>query len=208
MSNPQALHSAFGGRAALQAALIIGLATAAGAISAAARGLPWQVDVAAVQKKRAQALAVQGRAAELRERLSISLDELRERMAAGGQHIFIDARPAEEFAKGHLLVEQFPPTLNIEPQNVHDRELERVMQLVGLPLVIYCTSDTCELGDELVLQLEGLGFDLAQIEIYYPGWEGIQQAGLPTATGPDGWTGFDAVPSPDESAEAEPASVP
>jgi hypothetical protein len=79
------------------------------------------------------------------------------------------------------------------------------MPFQGQPILIYCTSDTCELGEELYLQLEKNGF--FEMKIYFPGWEGLAKAGAKPASGPDTWTTADSLAAmgrtPADGPEAE-----
>lgn len=176
--------------------ILAAAASAAGAINAGWRGLPWVPDTAKVKERIDRRETVGGRHAELRATLAISLDEFKAKMQQGV--VIIDARPREEFEKGHLAYEFNPPVLNIEPDKVAENT-QRLEGLRGWPLVIYCTSDDCEFGEELFIALEptGLFFD---VKIYFPGWAGLQAAGMPVATGPDTWAGMSGEAPPMEDA--------
>lgn len=180
--------------------ILVGVASAAGAIHATWRGLAWVPDASIVRDRIDRRETVGARHLEFRERMGITLEELKEKMQQGV--VIIDARPRVEFEKGHLLYEFDPPVLNVEPMNVGEN-LARLDILRGQSLVIYCTSEECELGEELYIALEPsqLFFD---VKIYFPGWEGLQAAGMPVATGPDTWVGImgGAEPSAEEGAEA------
>ena len=171
---------------ALRLLLIVCVSFAGGAVHATLRGLPWAPDLKQVELRKERKDAVRGQHQELRSTVGITLDEFKAAMSNGT--IIIDARPASEFAKGHLAIDSVPPVLNIEPQTV-DQNLTRLMQLVGQPIVLYCTSDHCELAEELYVALKPHGFE--DMKIFFPGWEGIEKAGLPTRTGADTWQGFD-----------------
>jgi rhodanese-related sulfurtransferase len=179
------LHATPTGGVIVRTAVLLAAATAAGVVDAAWRGLPWTPDLKQIERRQERREMLQVVGHDLRARHAISLDELRSRME-DGETWFIDARPAKEYEKAHLHVDTGQPVLNIEPGQV-DRELDRLFQLQVLPLVLYCTSDDCDLADELMLEMEKLGFDLDLVKVYYPGWEGIRRAGLPTAGGPDTW---------------------
>jgi len=188
--------------AVFRVVLITCVSFAGGAVHATLRGLPWAPDLKKVEERKERKEAVRGQHEELRAALGISLDEFKTAIAGGS--VIIDARPASEFAKGHLAVESVPPVLNIEPQMV-DQNLARLMQLVGQPIVLYCTSDHCDLAEELFVALKPHGFE--GMKIFFPGWEGIQKAGLPTRAGADTWKGFDdSGTAPGE--DAQPAEKP
>ena len=71
--------------------------------------------------------------------------------------LFIDARPAEEFAKGHI-----PEAINIYANDFqqHIPELLQIQAKRGAdaPVVAYCGGGLCELSHELAQQLVTLGF--------------------------------------------------
>lgn len=179
--------------------ILVAVASAAGAVNATWRGLAWVPDSAKVRERIDRRETVGGRHAELRATLAISLDEFKEKMQQGV--VIIDARPRVEFEKGHLAYEFNPPVLNIEPDKVGEN-LHRLNELSGQALVIYCTSDECELGEELYIALEpfNLFFD---VRIFFPGWAGLQAAGMPVATGPDTWAGLGGEAPPTEEAPTE-----
>ncbi len=156
-------------------------------VHAAARGLSWTTDAAALEKKLERGDAVQQRHAELRATVGVTLEEFVSLIDAGA--VVIDARPREEFEKAHLSIESYPPVLNVEPERI-DQHLERLFSLQGQTIVLYCTSLTCELAEELYIAMESYGF--SGMKIYFDGWEGIVEAQLPTASGPDVWTGYES----------------
>jgi hypothetical protein len=176
--------------------ILLAVSAAAGAAYATARGLPWKPDLKQVQTKLELKAAVNKEHERLRGSAGMTLDEFRAHIAQGG--VVIDARPKEEFEKGHLKVDTQPPVLNVEPHDVM-RHLPRLQLLMGQPIAIYCTSLTCELGEELYIELERNQF--FNMKIFFAGWEGIKKAGLPTASGPDTWTG-EAADAADDASEA------
>lgn len=180
----------------LRILVIVGVSVGAGLIRA--RDLPWKPDVQAIEKKQSFDEWVRGNR-------SLTLNEFLNKIDQGA--VVIDARPADAYEAGHLLLQTEPPVLNVPPEDF-EANVNRLMELLGLPLVLYCTSNTCDYAEELYSSLQGLGF--VDIWIYFPGWEGIVEAGLPTATGPDTWTGFGSAPSDGdlESSPDEDASDP
>jgi rhodanese-related sulfurtransferase len=168
---------------------------AAGAGLVRARNLTWIPDVEKIKQERQRKGELHGK---LRETAGITLERFQELIAAGA--VVIDARPAAAFAEGHLALDSFPPVLNVPPDEV-DANFERLSELVGLPLVLYCTSNECDMAEEIYSVLQQWGF--TDIWIYFPGYEGIQNAKLPTATGPDTWTGSEEQPPQDESSTGE-----
>lgn len=182
-------------RSLVRILILLAAASVAGAVSAAWRGLPWVPDKVVVQKKLATLDKVGKRHKELREKVGISLDGLKAAMQQGV--IILDARPREEFDAAHLEYNFNPPVLNIEPEKVGEN-LKRLSARAGQPVIIYCTSDECTLGEELYLALESynLFFD---VKIYFPGWEGLQAANMPTVSGPDTWAPAEAGDGGDAS---------
>ncbi len=173
--------------------VIVGVAATAGFIRA--RDLPWVTDVAALE-------AEEELHNTLREGVGISLEGMLELVDQGA--VVIDARSREEYEEGHLLLRCDPAVLNV-PGDEIDKHVTRLMDLQGLPVVLYCTSYICDYAEDLYITLEEFGF--TDIWIYFPGWEGIVEAGLETTTGPDTWTGYYDEPYDDEAntpSEVEP----
>lgn len=174
------------------------LSAAAAAVHVPIRGLSWKPDVAAIEKKQELRSHVNERHAELRRTVGIDLDAFKELIDAGA--VVIDARPRSDFEKQHLSIPSYPPVLNVEPEHV-DRNLDRLYQLQGQPIVLYCTASDCELAEELYVAMESFG--LSGMKIYFPGWEGILAAGLPTENGPDEWIGYEPADDQGDPAGAE-----
>ena len=132
----------------------------------------------------------------LRETVGVTLKRMLDLIDQGA--VVIDARPREAFEEGHLLLRCEPPVLNVPAEEI-EAHVARLMDLQGLPVVLYCTSNSCDYAEDLYVALEEYGF--TDIWIYFPGWAGIVEAGLETATGPDLWRGFSD--DPDEHVEEE-----
>ena len=118
---------------------------------------------------------------------AIELEEFKSLLSRGV--IVVDARSRTDFEQGHLLVETEPPVLNLPANEFNSVQVNRLMQAqqqTGYPIVLYCSSRECEDAEYLYRQLAPFGFQ--ELKIYSAGWRGIQDAGLPTATGPDTWT--------------------
>ena len=164
---------------------IVLISTALGGAVAAWRGLPWTVNVDEVQKIQGIKVATGQKKEELRRTVGVTFDEFRALVEQGA--VVIDARHADEFAKGHLRTGGTPPVLNIDAGNV-SRNIERLETLRGLPWVIYCTSNECDLAEELYVALEQMKMiDAGMVKIYFPGWEDFQKRKMPVATGRDEW---------------------
>lgn len=182
----------------IRIAIVLAVSAAVGAGYATVKGLPWKPDLKAVEGKQGRVDAVNAQHEKLRATVGLTLEELRTHIAQGG--VIIDARPREEFEKAHLQVDSQPPVLNVEPHDLQ-RHLPRLQPLMGQPLVIYCTSETCTLGEELYILLEPNQF-FSTIRIYFPGWEGLQKAGLPAVAGPDDWATDQPAAETESSAPA------
>jgi len=169
--------------------ILVIVAVSAGASYIRARNLPWIPDVVAIKAKE-----------ELHETLhasiGVSLEEFLALIEQGA--VVIDARSQAEFEQGHLAIDCDPPVLNVPAEEI-DEHVERLIELQGAPVVLYCASDTCDDAEELYATFQQLGF--VDIWIYFPGWKGIVEAGLKTAIGPDTWTGFAGAPPAPLSAE-------
>lgn len=177
--------------AAISRVLIILAACGVGAVAhVSIRGLSWTPDMKKVQQRDERKQSVDKEHEKFRATMGVSLEEFQTLISQGA--VVIDARPQTEFEKEHLRTESMPPVLNVEPQNVVPN-LERLNQLLGMQFVFYCTSETCELAEELFVELRPYGF--TDVKIFFPGWEGIKKSSLPTMSGPDTWTGFDAPPA-------------
>lgn len=90
--------------------------------------------------------------------------------------LFIDARPAAEFAKGHI-----PGAINVYAQEFEPH----IPQLLGYSMdtlvVAYCGGGLCELSHELAEQLEKLGFK--RVVVYTGGTAEWTERKLPMTGG-------------------------
>jgi len=78
---------------------------------------------------------------------------------------FIDARNAEEFAKGHI-----GNSVNIFPYEQEVKYMEKIMTLPRDKIfVIYCTGGTCDLSHKVADDMLGAGFK--NIFIFTGGWD-------------------------------------
>jgi rhodanese-related sulfurtransferase len=110
------------------------------------------------------------------ERMDISLDEA-EQLFLTHAAVFIDARPEEDYARGHIQNARCLPW--------HEMDL-RFMAVTGeldleMPIVTYCDGETCELSHNLALFLRDAGF--LNTRVLVNGWTLWQQAGLPVESG-------------------------
>jgi len=87
--------------------------------------------------------------------------------------IFVDARPENQYAEGHI-----QGALNIPWQDVDRYFVETADLLGGAPTVItYCDGESCDLSHELAIFLQEMGFK--DVRVLVNGWTVWQQAGLP-----------------------------
>jgi rhodanese-related sulfurtransferase len=182
-------------RSLIRILVVVAVAVGAGLIRA--KNLPWVPDLTTLK-------AQKDLHQTLRQTVGVSLEEMLDLIDQGA--VVIDARPREAYEQGHLLLHCDPPVLNVPAEEI-DAHVTRLMDLLGLPVVLYCTSESCDYAEDLLVALQEYGF--TDIRIYFPGWEGILKAGLETATGPDTWTGFntnspDAEQEYDDEGEGEP----
>ncbi len=119
--------------------------------------------------------SVEGRLADTSGgNLIISLADAKALFESHGA-LFLDARPAEEFNKGHILNARSLPWDGAEQQ---------VFNVIGaLPdnarIVTYCDGVTCNLSKDLAQLLKSLGF--TRVQVLVNGWTVWHDAGLPTA---------------------------
>jgi rhodanese-related sulfurtransferase len=110
--------------------------------------------------------------------LAISLEEAR-RLYADGAAVFLDARPANQYAQGHIR-----GALGLPWQEV-DRYFMEVAERLdpGQTVITYCDGETCDLSHELALFLKDMGF--ADVHVLVNGWSMWREAGLPVEKSAD-----------------------
>lgn len=106
------------------------------------------------------------------ERMDISLEEA-QKLFFTQTAVFIDARSAEDYAKGHI-----QGALSL-PWHEVDRNFLGVTQNLDVEahIVTYCDGETCELSHDLALFLRDAGF--LNTRVLVNGWTLWQQSGLP-----------------------------
>ncbi|RPJ77471.1 MAG: rhodanese-like domain-containing protein [Desulfobacteraceae bacterium] len=110
------------------------------------------------------------------ERLDISLEEAKN-LFFTRTAVFVDARPVEDYARGHIQGARSLPWQEADLKFISAAEdLD-----LNTPIITYCDGETCELGHDLALFLRDAGF--LQIRVLVNGWTLWQQAGLPTESG-------------------------
>jgi rhodanese-related sulfurtransferase len=108
--------------------------------------------------------------------MAISLDEAKNLFQSKGS-VFIDARPLEEFTKGHI-----QGAISLPWHEAEQRVMDVTADFANNTVIItYCDGDTCDLSKDLALFLENLGFTNARVLVN--GWTVWRNAGLPVETG-------------------------
>jgi rhodanese-related sulfurtransferase len=96
---------------------------------------------------------------------------------AQNEALFLDARPENLYAQGHIR-----GALSLPWEEVDRYFVEVTDQLDALkPIITYCDGETCDLSHELALFLKEMGFE--NVRVLVNGWTVWQQAGLPTDGG-------------------------
>ncbi len=91
--------------------------------------------------------------------------------------LFLDARPQDQYAQGHIR-----GALSLPWQEVERYFAEIADRLPDDKTIItYCDGETCDLSHELALFLKEMGF--ADVRVLVNGWTVWQRAGLPTDEG-------------------------
>lgn len=101
----------------------------------------------------------------------VGMDELLRRVRAG-EVIVLDARPATEYAAGHI-----PGALSIPVDDLEQR-LRRLPK--SKPYVAYCRGPYCIYADQAVEQLRASGRRARRLAVGLPEWK---SAGLPVELG-------------------------
>lgn len=184
-------------RSLLRIAVILGLSTAAAIGQSRLRDIAWFPPRETFDEKQAFK-------AWIRAEALIDLPRFQQMIDGGA--IVIDARAKSDYETAHLDLgpNAMIPTLNIEPEHV-DQNLDRLMTVQGMQTVIYCNSATCDLAEELLIELVARGFVREDFKIYRDGWDGIRAAHMPSKVGADTWTGLEM---PDMSSDAAEAAQP
>lgn len=162
---------------------IIGVSVVLGTVHIEAlRKLPWTPSAEQLQQEQ-----------EYREDLRDVIDQSAAILAeAGVDHarfvelveagaFVVDARPADQFADGHL---DAAYVINLVPDETLERayELEPLIQ-ANVPIVIYCESETCEDSKIVYRRLRDQFGGLGALYVYPAGWKGIVAHNLPVVDG-------------------------
>lgn len=108
--------------------------------------------------------------------MAISLDEAK--VLHQSKHaVFMDARPLDEFTKGHI-----QGAISLPWHEAEHQVMDVIVDMSNDTIIItYCDGDTCDLSRELALFLENLGFE--RVRVLVNGWTVWQEAGLPVEKG-------------------------
>jgi rhodanese-related sulfurtransferase len=94
-----------------------------------------------------------------------------------GQALFIDARPADEFAELHV-----PKAINITPDMAEAGVSGKVAGLArDREIVVYCGQVSCDLALKVAEKLQSLGF--TRVTAFVGGFRAWDEAGYPADTG-------------------------
>lgn len=108
-----------------------------------------------------------------------SLEQLRQYVDTPGG-LVLDARPADEYAQGHI-----PGALSL-PQPAFEQQFDRIKDRLEpfktTVIVVYCSDLWCGLADEVQQRLAALGFK--HVARYPDGWHGWTRASLPIEKSP------------------------
>jgi rhodanese-related sulfurtransferase len=110
------------------------------------------------------------------ERMDISLEEAR-RLFFTHTAVFIDARPVEDYARGHIRDSRSLPWQDVD---LNFMAVTADLELTTA-IVTYCDGETCELSHDLALFLRDAGFTNTRVLVN--GWTVWQLAGLPVESG-------------------------
>lgn len=107
------------------------------------------------------------------KQMLISLADAKKLHESESGAVFIDARPLEEYNKGHIRGARSLPWLQAE---------QLVMDVISTmsndaPVITYCDGEACKLSKDLALFLENLGF--TNVRVLVNGWSVWRDAGLP-----------------------------
>lgn len=108
--------------------------------------------------------------------LVIPLEQAR-KMFEHDRALFIDARPRNEYAQGHIQGALSLPWQELDhylPEIAEHLETDKI-------IVAYCDGETCDLSHLLALFFKDMGFE--DVRVLVNGWSIWQEAGLPTQNG-------------------------
>ncbi len=93
-----------------------------------------------------------------------------------GQALFIDARPAEEYAELHV-----PKALNLTPDMLEQGGAAKVAEIPkDREIVVYCGQESCDLSLKVAEKLQALGY--TRVTAFMGGFRAWDEAGYPAET--------------------------
>jgi rhodanese-related sulfurtransferase len=101
---------------------------------------------------------------------NISLDDLRQRLAAGQPTTLVEALPQRYYDDGHM-----PGAIQIDHDRVHDQAPVRLPEREAF-IVVYCASSSCRNSNQAAAALVALGY--RAIHLFAGGKEAWLAAGL------------------------------
>lgn len=99
----------------------------------------------------------------------VSMEVIREKYA--GEVLWIDARPADQFAAQHM-----PGALNVSEQQFDEQLVQHLdaLQTNSKPVVVYCSGQKCEASRKVMERLKEMGF-VKDAYIFKGGWSVLSQ---------------------------------
>lgn len=106
------------------------------------------------------------------ERIDISLAEAK-KLFLQQAAIFIDARPDDDYARGHIKGARSLPSHEL------DQRLMKVIEDISVdtPIITYCDGEACEMSHDVANVLIDMGF--GHVRILANGWTKWKEAELP-----------------------------
>ena len=93
-----------------------------------------------------------------------------------GKALFIDARPAEDYAELHVT-----KALHITPEMLENGGAEKVAGIAkDREIVVYCSQVSCDLALRVAEKLQALGF--SRVMVFMEGFRAWDEAGYPADT--------------------------
>ena len=124
------------------------------------------------------AVSPEAAAAHFRERLALTTDasDVRTELESGDPTFtLVDARSAENFAKGHV-----PGAISFPHRTITAESAARLLPR-GRPVVTYCDGIHCNASTKAAAKLAALGYPVKEM---LDGLEGWRKDGFPVAQGP------------------------
>lgn len=99
----------------------------------------------------------------------VSMAVIREKFRA--EVLWIDARPADQFAAGHA-----PGSLNVSEQHFDEQLVQHLdtLQTNAKPVVVYCSGQKCEASRKVMEKLKEMGF-VKDAFVFKGGWSVLEK---------------------------------